>query len=262
VTKFLLAAAAPVKNSQGTIIGAVGGWRDITGLKRAEEALRESEERFRAAFRASPDALVISEVTSGRIIDVNETWINHWGFSREQSVGRQSLELGIFTNPDDRRRVVEIMRNEGHLVNFNIELHTKAGELRHALLSAEKLKLRDRQLMLTIIRDETERKKAEIALQIERGRLQATLKSIPDEVWITDAQGNIIYMNSSLIFDSVGKSDWPDIASALRDLELLNPDGTRRAPEDAALPRALRGEITQKVMEMIRHLKTGELRWA
>ncbi len=38
---------------------------------------------------------------------------NHWGFSREQSIGRRSLDLGIFTNPDDRQRAVEKMRNEG-----------------------------------------------------------------------------------------------------------------------------------------------------
>lgn len=115
---------------------------------------------------------------------------------------------------------------------------------------------------LTILgTDITDRKKTEESLNIERERLRVTLESIPDELWITDAQGKIIERNAGSILESLGKSDWPDIDSALKELELMNIDGTIRTPEDAALPRALRGESIQKMPEIIRNLKTGELRW-
>ena len=221
VIKFLSAAAAPVRDSHGTIVGAIGGWRDITGLKRAEKALRESEERFAAAFRASPDALVVSEVESGTIVDVNNTWSSHWGFSREQSVGRRSLELGIFTNPDDRRRAVKQMRDAGRLVDFNIELRTKTGELRQAVLSTEVLKLRDKNLMLTIIRDETERKRAEAQHYSERELLQTIIDSVPAMISIYDPQIKDVRLNKAF-FQTTGWS--PEDLQKTNVMELVYPN--------------------------------------
>lgn len=137
---------------------------DITERKRTDEELRESREMFAAAFRTVQDALIISDIETGLIIDVNQAWISHWGYSREESIGRRSTELGVFTDIADRKRALEIMRKEGRLADFEIRIRTKSGELRDAILYVEQLMLHQKSLMLTIIHDITEHKRAEIAL--------------------------------------------------------------------------------------------------
>src|SRR5262249_21004625 len=67
--------------------------RDITEHKRAEVALRESEEKFSKAFRSCPDAVALSELATGRYIDINEGFERLFGFSRQGVLGRTSLEV-------------------------------------------------------------------------------------------------------------------------------------------------------------------------
>lgn len=149
------------RNTQGHIVRSLGMVHDITDRKRAEEELRESQERFSAAFRTIQDALIISDPETGLIIDVNETWVSHWGYSLEETINRRSTDLGFYTNIADRDRALQIVRKEGRLADFEIVLRTRSGEIRNAVLYIEKLKLPRKPLMLTIIRDITERKHAE-----------------------------------------------------------------------------------------------------
>ncbi|MGB9939436.1 PAS domain S-box protein [Methanosarcina sp.] len=147
-------------------------FRDITERKQMEKELHESEERFAVAFRTIPEALVISDVETGLIVDVNDTWTRLWGYSRKESIGRRSAELGIYVNFADRERCMRILEKEGLLPEFEIELRTRKGDLRHAVISTEILKLHGGQLMLTVIRDITERKQAEEALRESETRFR------------------------------------------------------------------------------------------
>ena len=71
--------------------------RDITERTRADTALRASEERFATAFRASPDAMSISELFTGRILDVNDHWVTMFGYSRAEALGQLLPDLVLWT---------------------------------------------------------------------------------------------------------------------------------------------------------------------
>ncbi|HRE18876.1 MAG TPA: PAS domain S-box protein, partial [Rhodocyclaceae bacterium] len=71
----------------------------------AETALRESEERFAKAFNANPASMVISIIETGRFIDVNEQWLRMVGYTREETIGHTSIELGIWVDPDIREQM-------------------------------------------------------------------------------------------------------------------------------------------------------------
>ena len=81
--------------------------------KEAEEAIRKSEEKFSKAFRASPDGLAISELETGRYIEVNEGYCRLYDHTREQMLGHTSLELGILDNPADREIMVRGLKTAG-----------------------------------------------------------------------------------------------------------------------------------------------------
>ena len=138
---------------------------DITDRKQAEAALRESEERFFKAFSLSPAPMVISDIRTGRFIDVNEQWLRMLEHTREETIGRTSYEQGIWQDPDIRTRLGQRLRQEGSFRDEPIRFITKSGEIRDALWSAETVNLGGSEVMLSLIYDFTERKKAEDALR-------------------------------------------------------------------------------------------------
>ena len=73
---------------------------DITDRKRAEQALRESEEKFSRAFQLNPDTVIITRIKDGTILDVNDSFTHITGFSREEVIGRSSVaELNLWSDP-------------------------------------------------------------------------------------------------------------------------------------------------------------------
>ena len=98
-----MGGASPLLDSEGKVRGCVGAFVDISELKRAERALRESEERFRAMASASPN-LVGSGDAAGKVDYLNDRWYQHTGLTPEQSLG-----LGFLNafHPDDAQRIVQ-----------------------------------------------------------------------------------------------------------------------------------------------------------
>ena len=139
--------------------------RDITEQKRAEEALRQSEERFSKAFHSSPAALSITLLEDGRLLEVNAAFLRMTGFSREEVIGRSTLELGLWDS-QHRLAMAKALREHGPIVDFEIEFRKKSGEVRNALLSVELIQLGlGEPSVLGIAQDVTERNRAEEALQ-------------------------------------------------------------------------------------------------
>ena len=139
--------------------------RDITEQKRAEEALRQSEERFSKAFHSSPAALSITLLEDGRLLEVNAAFLRMTGFSREEVIGRTTLELGLWDS-QHRLAMAKALREHGPIVDFEIKFRKKSGEIRDALLSVELIQLGlGESSVLGIAQDVTERNRAEEALQ-------------------------------------------------------------------------------------------------
>jgi PAS domain S-box-containing protein len=160
---FLSVDSAPIYDPEGGMALVVLTFIDITERKRAEKALRESEERFAKAFRASPDCLVISRISDAVVIEVNDSFLALSGYAREEIVGKSTVMLGLYADPEVRRRALAILKEENHVRDFEFAMKQKSGELRMMTFSAEPLELRGEQCWLTIGRDITERKQAEQA---------------------------------------------------------------------------------------------------
>src|SRR5262249_10674271 len=139
--------------------------RDITEQKQAEEALRESEERFAKSFLASPDALVISRLADGVILEANDSFVSLSGYNREEVIGKSPIDLGLYVDPTDRQRMLSILKEQNCVRDFEFEMKRKSGERRLVMFSAEPLDLRGVHCWLTIANDITDRRHAEEALR-------------------------------------------------------------------------------------------------
>lgn len=138
-----------------------GYFRDITARKQAEEALRESEERFAKAFNSSPFILTISSLVTGKLIEVNETFVNYSGYAREEVIGKTTAELGLWKSPKDREAELNLIREFGKLRNAEYKFRMRDGTELIGLLSAERIDIGGEPCTLTVIQDITELKRAE-----------------------------------------------------------------------------------------------------
>jgi PAS domain S-box-containing protein len=136
--------------------GVVINYRDITDRRRWEDALRESEERYQKAFNSSPDGIAISRLRNGVFLDVNAGFEELTGFSREEMVGRSSIDLNHWQDPSDRERLVQILKEEGCIHGFQAEFLDRQGNVHVWQLSAELLVWNGETCMMAVSRDVTE----------------------------------------------------------------------------------------------------------
>lgn len=162
--------------------------RDITERKLAEQALRKSEEKFSKAFRASPDGLAISEVETGRYIEVNEGYCKLFGHPRAEMLGHTSVELGIWENSSDRDRFISALKTVREVRNFEVRMRTRAGAGKIILLSADPIELDDRACLVSALHDVTDRIQAELALRKSEEKFSKAFRTSPDVMSIADLE--------------------------------------------------------------------------
>ena len=161
----------PLKNADGSIF-KLEIFRDITDRKLAESALQESEERFRVAFETSPNAVAIAEIESAIIVSVNEGFVDFTGYAKADVVGKSSVDIPIWANPEDRDRMVSDLKRTGEINNLEAEFQTRSGQTRTGLISGRVIQLNDRPYLLSVIRDISELKKARKKLEASKRFLQ------------------------------------------------------------------------------------------
>jgi PAS domain S-box-containing protein len=180
----------------GEITGGMALGEDITGYRQTEEALRISEKKFSTAFRLSPDMLSIISAT-GKYMEVNDSWLEHTGYSRDEVIGQNPVEMGIWFDMTNIRSIARELLDSGIAMNMEASFKTKSGEVRKVLTSLAQISFNDEYYTIVQSHDITERKMMQDDLAREKERLQATLKSIGDGVIATDHRGRIIVVNEA-----------------------------------------------------------------
>ena len=179
--------------------------RDITEAKNAVDELRHSEERFGKAFKANPQPMSITTLSSGIYLDVNDSFLEMSGYQREEVLAHSSLELGIWETPDHRTDFVNKLNEQGSIVNLETKFRTKDGSLRVLLSSAEKLELAGQECLLVASSDITERVAAQRALLESEERFRNMADTAPVMIWISGADKGCSYFNKQWL-DFTGRS--------------------------------------------------------
>ncbi|MBI5582639.1 MAG: PAS domain S-box protein [Deltaproteobacteria bacterium] len=156
------------------LLGSVVVFRDVTARRQAEEALRFSEEKFSRAFRSSPVWVALNVLADGRFFEVNETFLEITGFSRDEVIGRTAIELGLWPHPEERAQVMEIIQAQKALRNYDITFKMKSGELRHFLWSGELMEIGGVPYLISVLSDITRLKQTTDQLRFLSSRLLTT----------------------------------------------------------------------------------------
>ena len=145
-------------------------WPDPTSveLARVQEALRvseagrrESQTFFAKSFEANPAFMTIGRIADGRLIEVNPAFVRGSGYSRDEVIGRSTLELNLWVDRNEREHFLREMQEHGRVRDFVANFRAKSGEVRTLLLNADVIHMDGPPCMLTVGVDITERRRRE-----------------------------------------------------------------------------------------------------
>ena len=254
----VLVSATPIKDRQGLVTGAVGVNVDISERKRGEEALRKSEERFAKAFRASPNAITISQISDGRILEVNEGWKTIFGHAPEEVLGRTSLALGVYVDPEDRKKIITRLKENRFVRDHELQMRRKSGEIRQVSMSAERIEINGVDCLLSIIRDITEEKMAEQALRDSEHRLKRAQEIAHLGSWELDLVHNSLTWSDE-VYRIFGLAPQQFAATYEAFLEAVHPED--RAAVDAAYSGSIEaGKDSYEIEHRVVRRTSGEVR--
>ncbi len=179
-------------SGEGGILGYQGIIRDITEVRKAERALRASEEKFSKVFRSSPDWIAITTLSDGRFIEINEAFLNITGYKREEVIGKTSAELNLWVAPEERLRMTDVLRERRIIRDHETVFRLKSGEIRTMLRSAEIIDLEGETCVINVTRDITERKRAEEKIRRLNRELEQRVKELQEANRELDAFGHSV----------------------------------------------------------------------
>ncbi|WP_405118497.1 PAS domain S-box protein [Pseudomonas leptonychotis] len=169
----------------------MGVIRDISNQQSREQALRSSEEKFAQAFHYSPDAVVITDKASGRFLEVNAGFERQFGWSSEETLGRTSLEMGIWSCLKDRQRMIDAAKSNS-LSGLEVLLYHRDGSIRRNQLFGGEILLEGLPCLVLSLRDITQQRQQEQALLDSQERLNLALDSADLGTWDWHIPSNML----------------------------------------------------------------------
>lgn len=190
-------------------------FREVTGIGSAESrdlrSTKENWEALKQVFDLNPLPMSISEIDSGKLIDVNERFSQEVGYSLEELIGRETTGLGIWENNERRQEIIERLQKEKSVSNIELLFRRKSGEEFWGLFSAQIIEYKGRPALLTItspiserIREEREKRKLLEDMRENQEILDQIIRLNPSAITLSKADGTYLEVND-LFLEYVGK---------------------------------------------------------
>ncbi|HEY9827167.1 MAG TPA: PAS domain S-box protein [Stenomitos sp.] len=172
--------------------------RDISERKFSEWALQESEAQFAATFQSSPDAIVITRASDGKIINTNPQFTHVTGYRHSEAIGQSTVGLQLWANPEERDQITALLETELTIQNHEATFRKKSGETFTGLLSCQLVEIGGQLCILSVVKDISDRIEAEIALRKSEERLRLALGAARMGNWDWHIDTNQIIWSESL----------------------------------------------------------------
>ena len=180
--------------------------RDEDKLRKTEKELRESEavrqaalDRFEKVFNSNPSLMGLSRVADHRFTEVNKSFLNTFGYEKEEVIGKTPLELGLFVTPAEMESAFESFKTEGKIQNIEMKVRKKGGEIICGLFSGEVIENHGVALFLTVMNNITKQKQLEEEQKISVEKYSGIFHQSPIAIEIYDAEGRLLEVNDACL---------------------------------------------------------------
>ena len=170
---------------------------EIAERLKTEQALSHSEQRFRAIFDSVNDAIFVQDLSDGRILDVNQTMCEMYGYTAEEArhllVGDLSAHYTPYTQKDALAWMQKAAGGEPQVFEWHAKTHD--GRLFWVEVNMRLAPIDERDRLLVVVRDIDDRKRAEEALRREQAYYEAIVNATPVMLWLKDTENRILRFN-------------------------------------------------------------------
>lgn len=221
---WFLTRCVPILDAHGKILRWIGTNTDINEQKLAQERIKESEEKFRNAFNASPDAIFLSSVKSGKILEVNEGFMKNFGINPEEAIGKSTSELSLIKGKGLIAYKISNKEIKSEFTSLEIiYLNRAKGEL-YGLLSFRSMFWNNEECVMYFLRDISDRKKAEKEILLSEKRLLKAQQIGKFGYWQQDLNSGMVWASKEAMdiygFEAKeGELEGEKIASCIIDVE-------------------------------------------
>ena len=193
--------SSPIKlNGTNTLFSII---HDITDREIAENALRESEEKFSKVFQFGPALMTLSKVDDGTYVEVNDKFCEASGFTRAECIGKKAVDFG-WISEEERKRLFAELHTHGSVRALDLEVRSKDKRKIHLIYYGELIQTERRPLLLSIAQDITDRKQTEEALRSSEAQKSAILNGISANIAFVNDKLEILWANRTSA-ESVGR---------------------------------------------------------
>ena len=275
-----LNAGEPIPQMESQLALPDGGWRtvivagqpiemgeqacmlftfiDLDHRKKAEVALRQSEERFAKAFQLAPVPMLVSSLSEYRILDANDAFVAEFGHARTNAIGRSKQELCLWADEESRLRVEKLVRETGRASSVPIMMRTNEGRAIQCLLSAETVFILEQDCILTVMQNVDEKRRSESHI------LAAVEAALQDSSWL----GEKIVEKLHVLADGTGdeaQGQSADLSARQREVLCLISQGL--ADQDIAKhlklsPNTIRNHVRSIYATIGVHRRSEAIVWA
>jgi PAS domain S-box-containing protein len=195
--------------------------QNLKDLRSTDRKLKESEEKFRQIFEQSGDIVMVSNLDTGRILEVNDQFVKRSRLTREQVVGRRAIDLNFWVEPAIREQCAKELRESGSVQNIEAQLTgVDRAQPTTALISAVVVRLNNQNCVINVVHEISDVKEAERKLRNSEAMLREIFDSSVDNIALTDMSDSIIVDVNNEMVRSLGLAKTEMIGKHFNDLKV------------------------------------------
>ena len=206
------------RDASGVALWAVGGSVNVSERRLAAIALTETRDRLQNIFNDNPDVMVLSRLEDGKITEVNAAFLRTTGYTLAEVIGKSTVELGIWVNPEDHQKMMRLMQSKGYCSSQEAEFQSRKGDRAVGSISGVVTHFAGVPHILNTVRDVTRRRQAEDKLRQSETLLRSTLEATDEGILMIAHDGRVLSANKRFI------EMWrvpPELAALGNDSQLL-----------------------------------------
>jgi PAS domain S-box-containing protein len=256
-SKLVIVAGQPLDMNEEDCM--LFSFTDLEPRRKAETALRQSEERFAKSFRLTPVPTLVCNAANRQVVDINEAFMNITGYISEELIGKSIEDIDFIDSPQASTQLFTTLEKAGNLDGLDLKIRKKGSEVIDCVLSADTVSIQDVPCYLLVLMNITERKRSELEL------VAAIEEVMQDASWFSQTLIEKLANAKSVNSPNVPNISFTDLTARERDVLGLICEGLADKEIASRLklaPNTVRNHVATVYSKLGVHSRSAAIVWA